>query len=50
MDITKFKELLEKVLAGTATEEEKVETIKDLNLFVKEYNRLMKEALAQNQS
>jgi ribosomal 50S subunit-associated protein YjgA (DUF615 family) len=48
MDTEKLKELIQKVVNGTANEEEKLQALKNLNELVEEYNKALKEALAQN--
>ena len=43
-----LKKLLEKVANGSATESEKLEALKEANTLIEEYNKALKEALAQN--
>lgn len=48
MDSDHLKELLEKVANGSATDAEKLEALRQANDLIVHYNRLLKEALAQN--
>lgn len=46
MENQELKELISKVEIGKATAEEKLKLIRELNIKVEEYNRVLKETLA----
>ena len=48
MDTNKIKELMQKVASDTATSEEKLEVMRELNTLIEAYNKVLKEALKQD--
>ena len=47
MDNAELSGIIEKIKAGTATKEERLSVIKELNKIVEGYNLLLKELLSQ---
>lgn len=48
MDTNKIKELIQKVTSDTATKEEKLEVMRELNTLIEAYNKVLKESLGQD--